>query len=202
MMSSVALLALANSEISMHNLRRYALEVTETITARTITGEHVHAISSSEALSIMSECKPIISDVKKLKENVYASLCEFGELCEPSDDEDDSLSHSDIEEVIQLSKSVDNDIKQLRAYLKIAETSPAWSAHAEMLRSLERELSHELSGLRNALTDTAVVMRQFFDTNPTTAEGNITFNEEDVMAFNDAVTCSHERFGLEPPKWL
>lgn len=202
MIGSVALWALAHSEMSMHNLRRYALEITETITSRTLSGGHCHAISSSDALSIISDCKVIIQDIRLLTETAYGSLCEFGDLSEPSYDESDTITQVDVDNVLLCASSVADDIKQLSAYLKMVETTPAWKPHSEMLRSLERDFTRELSGLRNTLTDTAIVMKQFLDSSPPAAEDNTVFSEEDITAFRDAVGSSHAQFGMEPPKWL
>lgn len=202
MISSVALWALAHSEISMHNLRRYALEITETITSRTLSGGHCHAISSSEALSIISDCKVIIQDVRLLTEGAYNSLCEFGELSEPSDDEADTITKADVDNVLLCANSVADDIKQLSAYLKMVETTPAWKPHSEMLRTLEKDFVRELSRLRNTLNDTAIVMKQYLDSSPPAAEDNIAFSKEEITAFRDAVSSSHAQFGMEPPKWL
>lgn len=202
MIGSVALWALAHSEISMHNHRRYALEITETITSRTLSGGHGRVISSSKALSIISECKAIIQEVRLLNESAYGSLCEFGELSEPSDDEGDSLTKADVDSVVLFANSVADDIKQLSAYLRMVVTTPAWKPHSEMLLALEKEFVRELSCLRNTLNDTAIVMKQYLDSSPPAAEDNMVFSEEDATAFRDAVSSSHALFGMEPPKWL
>ncbi|HEJ7514705.1 TPA: hypothetical protein SMG93_005326 [Klebsiella oxytoca] len=201
MISYAALAASLNGDLNMGEIRRYAAEVSQVISANAENIGDNTPMPAEAAMHAVNQCQEIIADVNKFNDEFYASLCEIGELGEESDNEEDTVSASYIDNIYLCAQIVKGDIVQLESLFKLAKSTPAWRPHSAILAILERDAILSMTRLQHTIKDTAIMLRQHLDSIPH-ADEDMQFSEEEIASFKKAVSDSHKALGMEMPKWM